>query len=229
MADEAALKRSMGNAPNQALAAIREMILLQELRPGEQLRQTQLAERIGMSRVPVREALKLLEAEGAIVHHPNQGYFVAKFSQSDLRQIYLMRRLLEDELLRTVEWPAARELGVVEKINGKVASAARRGDIATMSAENRRFHFMFFNWSPLNRVQEEVERMWRLSEVYQTFYLYDPEAQKRIVREHDQMIEAARDQDHKRLIAVAAAHRGAAAEVVESRLEPFRRLTPVRS
>lgn len=216
-------KRSWGSAPNEALAAIRQMILLQELSPGQQLRQTELAERMGLSRVPIREALKLLEAEGAIVHHPNQGYFVAKLSQDDLRQIYAIRDLLEDELLRSIVWPSAAEIDVAEKTNEKVAAAARRGDITEIAAANRRFHFVFFGWSPLNRFQEEVERMWRLCEPYQALYLYDAQSQLRIVDEHSLMIEAARKGNHDKLIAIAAAHRHAAAEFVDKRLEPFRR------
>src|SRR5687767_5679974 len=82
---------------------IRNMILSGELLPGQPLRQVQLAERLGVSRVPVREALTTLVADGAVVHTPNTGYAVARFNLAELREIFLMRELLEDELLRRVK------------------------------------------------------------------------------------------------------------------------------
>ena len=61
-----------------ALARLRDMFLNGQLLPGEQVRQEQIAEQLGVGRAPLREALNVLAKQGPLVHRPNQGYFVAK-------------------------------------------------------------------------------------------------------------------------------------------------------
>src|SRR5689334_1338621 len=84
---------------------IRSLVTRGVLAPGLQLRQTDLAERFSASRVPVREALKLLTAEGVVTHDVNRGFFVTALSSDEARQLYRMRHLLETEVLSSVAWP----------------------------------------------------------------------------------------------------------------------------
>src|SRR5277367_5587230 len=86
----------------QAAAQIRGLIIDRVLLPGEKILQVELAERIGVSRSPLREALRTLESEGVVAYEANRGYVVARVGDDDLAQIYRMRALIEDELLRTV-------------------------------------------------------------------------------------------------------------------------------
>ncbi|HJY60431.1 MAG TPA: GntR family transcriptional regulator, partial [Streptosporangiaceae bacterium] len=83
----------------EAAAQIRGLIIDRVLLPGEKIRQVELAERIGVSRSPLREALRTLESEGVVAYEINRGYVVAKLDDDDLAQIHRMRTLLEDELL----------------------------------------------------------------------------------------------------------------------------------
>src|SRR3984885_13098997 len=87
----------------RCLGLIREMVLSGELLPGQKVHQGELAEQLNVSRIPVREALATLRAEGILVHKPNTGFTVARFSSEDLSEIYLMRRLLETEVIRSVD------------------------------------------------------------------------------------------------------------------------------
>src|ERR671926_364153 len=82
------------------LGEIRRAIMSRELQPGERVRQEQLAERLNVSRVPVREALKVLEAEGQVTYQAHRGYTVVELSLAELEEIYLARRLLETETTR---------------------------------------------------------------------------------------------------------------------------------
>ena len=81
----------------EVLALLRVEILSGSLQPGQQIVQDLLAEKFGVSRVPLREALKILEGEGQVTHHRHRGYFVAELSINDLHEVYRLRAILERE------------------------------------------------------------------------------------------------------------------------------------
>src|SRR6201997_2552635 len=128
----------------RAAALIRGMIFDGELLPGEKLRQVELAERIGVSRSPLREALRTLESEGVVTYEINRGYVVAKLDDDDLGQIHRMRTLLEDELLRTVKRPDPAVLNDLKDLNEKMMVAIDERNIAEVLRYNREFHFTIF-------------------------------------------------------------------------------------
>src|ERR1700721_4012671 len=81
----------------EAAPQIRGLIIDRVVLPGEKIRQVELADRIGVSRSPLREALRTLESEGVVAYEINRGYVVAKLDDDDLGQIHRMRTLLGDE------------------------------------------------------------------------------------------------------------------------------------
>ena len=82
------------------LAELRRAIIAGDFLPGQPLRQNALADRFGVSRVPVREAFKVLESEGQVVYEPHRGHKVASLSLTDLLEVYRLRQLLESEAAR---------------------------------------------------------------------------------------------------------------------------------
>jgi DNA-binding GntR family transcriptional regulator len=188
------------------IEGLREMIRSRDLLPGEPVRQQDMAERLGVSRVPVREALHALETEGLLLHRPNQGYFVAKFSADQLNQIYLMRRLLETALVQQTSWPDERELAAITAINDELARAAEEAQIGLVVQLNRQFHEAIFALSPMETVHQEVSRLWDLSDSYRAFYLAGP-SRLRTAAEHEEMIDALRKQDLARLLDAMDRHR----------------------
>ena len=125
------------------LAALRQAIVRGELRPGEQVRQEALADRFGVSRVPLREALKILEGEGSVRYVPHRGYFVAELSLSDLLEVYRIRQLLEAEAVR-VGLPLMTD-AQVDAFSAAVEgceAAGRAGDLVAMTEANRALHFL---------------------------------------------------------------------------------------
>jgi DNA-binding GntR family transcriptional regulator len=202
------------DATARAARTLRDMVMSRRIGPGQQLRQDGLAEEMGLSRSPLREALRMLETEGLLVHVPNQGYFVARLRSSELRQIYLMRRLLETELFRTLRQPSAPELSQVRDENERIRQSAKDGNLAQVLRGNRKFHFGIFALSPLDLVMRQVERLWHQSESYRAAYLWLPAAQEQIVAEHVAMIAALESRDVKELIAVADRHRSTAEAAV---------------
>jgi DNA-binding GntR family transcriptional regulator len=198
----------------EAIEALREMIVRRQLAPGAQIRQVELASRLGLSRSPLRQALSALETEGLVTHEQQRGYFVARMSVDHLSQIYRMRELLETELLRTVRVPEAAELARLAARNDEIAAAMADGNVAGMLVANRAFHFGLFELSPLGAIRQDVERLWNTSEPYRATYLWQPTTRRRIIREHEQMLAALARGDRTRLVQIADRHRGAACAAV---------------
>ena len=191
----------------RAAALIRGMIFDGDLLPGEKLRQVELAERIGVSRSPLREALRTLESEGLLAYEMNRGYMVARLEPSEVAELYHMRALLEHELMRSIARPDKDVLDVLEKHNGTMMSAIRQEDIAEIMRANRDFHFTIFELSPMKQFRQEIARLWQLCEGYRHWWWHMPDAAARIDREHKQIIRTLRRYDLERLIQLCDAHR----------------------
>ena len=129
----------------QAAAQIRGLIIDHVLLPGEKILQVELAERIGVSRSPLREALRTLESEGVVAYEINRGYVVARLDDDDLAQIYRMRELLEDELLRTVRRPDPAVLSELKDLNDKMMISIDERNVSEVLRYNRDFHFRIFD------------------------------------------------------------------------------------
>lgn len=188
---------------------IRYMLRRRELLPGQALRQEALAEQLGVSRVPVREALKALQAEGVVRHQPNAGYTVTRLSAEELRQAYLMRAALEATVLRELPRPDADLLAELTALNEHIAEAGEQRDVLRTVELNHEFHFVLFRSSGLHLIVDELERIWKMTEAYRSVYVYDESARKRIVREHRQLISALRRGDADRAVQIMDAHRAA--------------------
>ena len=191
----------------RAAALIRGMIFDGELLPGEKLRQVELAERIGVSRSPLREALRIVESEGLLSYGMNRGYVVARLEPGDVAELYRMRALLEHELMMSIARPARDVLDILEKHNETMMAAIGQEDIAEIMRANRDFHFTIFELSPMKQFRREIARLWQLSEGYRHWWWHMPDAAARIDREHRQIIAALRRFDPERLIQLCDAHR----------------------
>jgi DNA-binding GntR family transcriptional regulator len=191
----------------QAAAQIRGLVIDGVLLPGEKIRQVELAETIGVSRSPLREALRTLESEGVVTYETNRGYVVARLEAQDLAEIYRMRALLESDLLRSIVKPDKATLALLVQANDDMIAAIRRGDIGAVLRANRDFHFTIFDLSPMNQFKREIHRLWQLSEGYRTWWWRLPDATVRINREHKEIIRALRRFDLDTLVEVSNAHR----------------------
>ena len=120
---------------------LRRMILMGELQPGETLSQVQLAARCGVSRTPLREAVRMLQREGLVSSQPNRQVVVAPFSLPDLEQIYGMRVILEAAAIRASIPHMTPE--AVADLQGHLARMdhfAAEADYARWEVPHRAFH-----------------------------------------------------------------------------------------
>src|SRR4051812_47768033 len=128
------MNSSVANRPekaksmDRAIQHLRAKVVGGELLPGEQIRQQEMAEELGVSRIPLREALNVLADQGLLLHRPNSGYFVAKRAPNELAQIRRMLQLLEDELLRSLEWPDDETIERLKDLNARMHACAPSDD-----------------------------------------------------------------------------------------------------
>ncbi len=190
-----------------ALERLRSKVAHGELLPGEQIRQQEMAEEFGVSRVPLREALNVLADQGLLLHRPNQGYFVAKRAPNEQAQVRRMLHLLEDELVQSIEWPSAGEFAALQKLNDQMKKCATALDWTPLVALNREFHLRIFSLSPYRLIVGEVQRLWSMAEPFIMTKMSLPEARVKTVAEHAQILEALRKHDHALCLSQMAAHR----------------------
>jgi DNA-binding GntR family transcriptional regulator len=202
------------------LGELRRGIVSGELRPGEQIRQDALAERLGTSRVPLREALKILEGEGQVTYHPHRGYFVAELSSADLTEVYRIRELLEDEAVSTAI-PLLTETDVAELTSAMEAIevAASRGDIAGMTRANRQFHFLLIERASMPRLARLIRQLWDATDAYRSVYFAEAPNRQQVEHEHRAIVEAVRERDIPRTIALLHTHRDHAVHHVSALLD----------
>jgi DNA-binding GntR family transcriptional regulator len=201
----------------RSLAAIRSMVLSGQLLPGPKVLQKELADSLGVSRIPVREALAQLHAEGILDHRSNTGFTVGRFDSEDLAEIYLMRRLLETELIKSADL-AQVDVALMKRIHKSMAKVDPVREAERYQELNQQFHFAIFEASPLKRVRQEVSRLWYMSGFYRAFLLYLDERAASLHLEHKEMLEAVQAKDAKRLVKVSDEHRNWTEKTVVRRL-----------
>ncbi|WP_342132731.1 GntR family transcriptional regulator [Hydrogenophaga sp. OTU3427] len=198
-------------ALERTLEKLRTKVIAGDLMPGEQIRQQEMAEELGISRVPLREALNVLADQGLLIHRPNSGYFVAKRAQSELAQISRMLELLENELIASIDWPDDEHIARMATLNASMRVVATTEDWTPMIRLNREFHHLMFGLSPLRLIFEEVMRLWPLADTFISSKMASQDARLRTVDEHDRIIESLRRRDHAHCLAVMETHRASTA------------------
>lgn len=213
-------KQPADAVPSIIAGKLRTLIACGHYSPGIRLGQTELAEQFSASRVPVREALKLLSAEGVVDHDPNRGFFVARFSASEARQYFRLRDMVEDELLKTIRWPSEAELEGFKARAEELEHLLNEGNRAEWWSKHQEFHHTLFDLSPNKIMVREAMRYWSLTDRYRALVPLPRRAStaRTIVNKAD-LVAALAQQDSKKLLKVRANRRRAFEEEVLSILE----------
>lgn len=186
--------------PARIADSIRDLIACGTLAPGLHLGQMELADRFGSSRVPVREALKLLAAEGIVIHDPNRGFFIASLSSVEARQLYRMRHILEVELLNSIEWPDAAQLAALQDMLERLGTLLTAGKANEWVELYRVFHARIFSLSPHQVIMAEVLRLARLTDRYRAMAPAFLSLANRKVESERHLVDALATRDRKRLL-----------------------------
>jgi DNA-binding GntR family transcriptional regulator len=161
-----------GNVYDAVVDRIREMILSGQFKPGDWLRQDELAASFGVSTMPVREAMRQLQAEGLVIFHPRRGATVASITVSDYEEIYRIREELE---VLACEWAgqnfARVPVAQLKQLLEEIESAEVRNEEAHRRMQLvRDFFFSIFEASEKDHLLRPLSSLWDLSQHYRRFF-----------------------------------------------------------
>lgn len=190
------------------LDELRRQISGRQLRPGDQILADVVAKDLGVSRVPVREALRILEGEGQVVHRPHQGYFVTEMHLADLEELYRIRHLLEADALRqTVPVLEEDAFAAMGEILEELRAAHQDGDIGAHVDANHRFHWKFLEPLESRRLERLIQVHYDACDPYGALYYNTSSNRDRSEREHLELVAAARRHDTSQVIETLERHR----------------------
>lgn len=192
--------------PMQVLNTLMDWIMDGKLKMGEKLNTEEIARQLGVSRMPIREALKSLEKMGLAESIPYVGVKLVSLEQEDVLQIYLMRQLLEplaageacykitEEQIRELEEMQEEYIRIVEK---------SEIDAKKLYLQNRKFHFAIYQISGMDRVCAVIESLWDTLSFFKLIYgrdvIKNTDGVEKMIAEHQSYIDALRNKDADKL------------------------------
>jgi DNA-binding GntR family transcriptional regulator len=205
-------------ASERALADLREAILSGDLAAGAHLGEVELADRLGLSRTPVREALTRLAAEGLVALEAHRGARVTSFSREDLHGIFDVRRALEPRATaRAAAHATAADLEALEAIAAQMLAVGAPGpdqDLDALVDLNRDFHARLLDLARAPALAAALANVVHTPVVTRTFHAYDAASLARSLAHHVEIVAALRAGDGDWAGAVMASHLGNARAVM---------------
>ena len=182
---------------------LREAILKGDLEPGERLMEISLANRLGVSRTPIREAMRKLELEGLVVMVPQ----VASITEKDLKDVLEVRTSLE--VLATelaCERMTQDEMRDLEAALEAFEAALPGGDVTEIASKDVAFHDVLFEATKNARLVQILNNLREQMYRYRLEYLKDFSSHERLLMEHRELLDAIRQRDRDRAVNVITAH-----------------------
>ena len=186
---------------------LREAILKGELQPGERLMELQLASKLGVSRTPIREAIRMLEQEGLAVTMPGKGAEVARMTLKDMEDVLEVREAL-DELAARIACAKINDeqLENLKSIRDEFKKSLDSGDVKKIAEEDVRFHDAIYEATDnaklialTNNIREQMYR-------YRVEYLKDQNNYPILIAEHDAIVNALEQRDKEMVTAEMHTH-----------------------
>jgi DNA-binding GntR family transcriptional regulator len=195
----------MSRASDQAYATIRAHLMSGAVKAGEQLTEDQLAQIAGVSRTPVREAVRRLEDELLLVRSDTKRLFVADWSRDDIEEMFTLRQMLECHAAERAARRITRgQVARMEAVNRELKAAIEQSapDVARFLEANRAFHEAIVDAAASPRLGQMLARLVEAPVVLRTARTYSPEDLRQSARDHDELIAAfaARDPDWARAV-----------------------------
>jgi DNA-binding GntR family transcriptional regulator len=184
-----------GDAGSRIADAIRDAILSGEYSPGSRIRQEDVAMQFGASRLPVREALRILESEGLVTLVANTGAWISHLSLEECQELYQIRERIEPLLLRY----SLPELDdeTMDSL-GRLADEMQAGtDVARFLQLDREFHLRSYSGARTSILGDMVQRLWNSTQHYRRAFtlVSGPLGNRAVHYEHQLLVGAMRRRD----------------------------------
>ncbi len=200
----------MARSVEKAYTAIRKAIIAQRFQPGERLKEERLAEEIGVSRTPVREALRRLSSEGLLQLMPNQGVTVPAWSSKDVEDIFGLRLALETYGVEQAAVRATREqVGQLESLCRQMealVAEGKNGYLTKVADRNRAFHRILAEAGGGPLLGRLLFQVIEMPLMMNTYHRYSEQEMARSLNHHRELTQALRARDQIWAAAVMAAH-----------------------
>lgn len=202
------------------LARLRQELADGTIHPGQQLRQVEIAERYGVSATPVREALRLLEADGAIRYAPHRGATVTELSDQDRNDLYIVRRSLEATLTQLAAERATPEgIAEVRRHHDELVARVASASAEELSRRNRDFHLAVMQLASPLITQQVVAPLWQGFLPPNLSQWRSAERNALFIAEHERIIEALEAGDPEGARVAMDDHLGTAMRMRDSPLD----------
>jgi DNA-binding GntR family transcriptional regulator len=191
-----------------AYSALRQSILQGDLAPGERLRSDALANDLKVSRTPVREALRRLEAEG-LIERSGSGLIVREFSEQDLTELFYVREALEGMAARlAAENATPSEIGEIRELLDDMETLGQRGELVALRALTADYHRLVGRAAHNGRLLQSLEHLLAHVRQMQTSTLLNIQGRAaEALKEHRDLLQALEARDSERAEKIARAHR----------------------
>ncbi len=172
---------------------LRQAILKGELAPGERLMEIQLAERLGVSRTPIREAIRKLELEGLVLMIPRKGAEVAKISEKSLRDVLEVRRSLEELAIELAcQRMTSEAVEELEKKQEEFKEAVEQGNPMEIAETDEAYHDVIYKGTCNDRLVQMINNLREQMYRYRLEYIKDEDKRQILLLEHDNILRAVR-------------------------------------
>lgn len=189
----------------RVVARLREAILKGELKPGERLVQEELAEAMGVSRMPIREAIRQLEKEGLVTVEAHKGAVVTPLTTEDIEEIYELRAMLESEAVhRSLPHLTAEDKRKLKELLDAMKQAAAKGETDRFVELNAEFHRLLRRGCRWRRAHRFLEMLWHGYPPHTPHILHGQ--MDRSLQEHEGMLQAVEEGDADRLKEILRQH-----------------------
>jgi len=222
--------------PRQSLTSavadkLRDQIIRGDIQEGAQLRQDAIATQFQVSRIPVREALRQLDAEGLIAIVPNRGAIVPALSPADIEELFSIRALLEPEVLKlSIPHLTQEDFSEAAAVLQEYVSELRRDDhVSAWGRLNWQFHSILYSRANQPRFMAIIRNVNNNGERYTRLQLYLTHGMKRANEEHHQILELCRQRAVGQACQVLREHIRYAGESLKQALEQKRKEAQVKS
>lgn len=172
---------------------LRQAILKGELAPGERLMEIQLAEKLGVSRTPIREAIRKLELEGLVLMIPRKGAEVAKISEKSLKDVLEVRRSLEELAIELAcQRMTDTDLQELERKQKKFCEAISRGSAMDIAESDESYHDVIYNCTRNTRLVQILNNLREQMYRFRLEYIKDEDKRQILRLEHEKILKALR-------------------------------------